>query len=87
VKSESRKNTQNSLYLGLGLNNIIAIPFPVSPRCVRHGQIAKILDFSAWKSCHKSEAGDSTNETLEQINDVEHCITKNMGNQKALGDI
>jgi hypothetical protein len=67
VKSENRKNTQNSLYLGLGLANIIAIPFPIYPRRVRHGQIAKILDFSAWKSCHKSEVDDSTNETLEQI--------------------
>lgn len=67
VISKSRKNAPNNLYIGLGLDNIIAIPFPIYPRRVQHGQVAKILDFSAWKSCQKSEADNSTNETLEQI--------------------
>ena len=49
------------------VSKVVAIPFPIYPRRVRQGQIAKILDFSDWKKRHKSEADKSTNETLDQI--------------------
>jgi hypothetical protein len=49
------------------VSKVVAIPFPIYPRRVQYGQFAKVLDFSAWKNCHESEADDSTNETLEQV--------------------
>lgn len=67
AKSESSKNAQSSLFVGRGLANIIAIPFPIYPRRVRQGQAAKILDFSDWKESHKNGADDRGDETLEQI--------------------
>jgi hypothetical protein len=52
------------------IEKVVAIPFPVRPRQVRYGPLAKIFDFLAWKNCHSgeaSEADDSTSKTLEQI--------------------
>lgn len=52
------------------IDKVVAIPFPVHPRHVRYGPLAKVFDFLAWKSCHNgedSEADDSTSKTLEQI--------------------
>ena len=49
------------------IDKVVAIPFPVFPRRVRYGPIAKVFDFSAWKDCHHSEADDSTSDALERI--------------------
>jgi hypothetical protein len=49
------------------IDKVVAIPFPVFPRRVRYGPIAKVFDFSAWKDCHHSAANDSTSDALEQI--------------------
>jgi hypothetical protein len=52
------------------INKVVAIPFPVHPRQVRCGPLAKVFDFLAWKNCHNreaSEADGSTDKTLEQI--------------------
>lgn len=49
------------------IDKVVAIPFPVFPRRVRYGPIAKVFDFSTWKNCHHSEADDSTSDELEQI--------------------
>ena len=49
------------------IDKVVAIPFPVFPRRVRYGPIAKVFDFSAWKDCHHSEVDASTSDALEQI--------------------
>jgi hypothetical protein len=49
------------------IDKVVAIPFPVFPRRVRYGSIAKVFDFSAWKDCHYRKADDSTSDALEQI--------------------
>ena len=51
----------------LSIDKVVAIPFPVFPRRVHYGSIAKVFDFSAWKDCHHSAADDSTSDALEQI--------------------
>lgn len=52
------------------IDKVVAIPFPVRPRQVRYGPLAKVFDLLAWKNCHNgeaSEADESTSKTLEQI--------------------
>ena len=49
------------------IDKVVAIPFPVFPRRVRYGPIAKVFDFSAWKDCHHSEVVAGTSDALEQI--------------------
>jgi hypothetical protein len=42
----------------LPLDNIVAIPFPVYPRPVIYGELAKVLDFLTWKEQHKMTKGN-----------------------------
>lgn len=49
------------------IDKVVAIPFPVCPRRVHYGPLAKVLDFLTWKNRLNSEADHSINKTLEEI--------------------
>jgi hypothetical protein len=48
-------------------DKIVAIPFPVRPRHVQYGPLARVLDFLAWKDRLANEVDCHAKETLEQI--------------------
>jgi len=49
------------------IDKVVAIPFPVLPRRVGRGPLAKVLDFLAWKNSPNSEADECASKTLEQV--------------------
>jgi len=48
-------------------DKVVAIPFPVLPRRVERGPLAKVLDFPAWKNSHDSEGDERASKTLNQV--------------------
>lgn len=49
MKSKGGKYTRNNLSIRFGLDNIVAIPFPILPRQEIYGESARMLDFIDWK--------------------------------------
>jgi hypothetical protein len=52
------------------VDKVVAIPFPVYPRRVIYGRLAKVIDFLAWKKRMgktNGEAENNHNETLEEL--------------------
>jgi hypothetical protein len=48
---------------------VVAIPFPIYPRRVIYGRLAKVFDFLAWKKRMGKTNGEAenNNETLEEL--------------------
>ena len=54
------------------VDKVVALPFPIYPRRVLYGELAKVLDFIAWKERNmvktNGEAENGENEkTLEEL--------------------
>lgn len=54
------------------VDNVVAIPFPIFPRRILYGELAKVLDFIAWKERNMAKTnGEAENgedkKTLEEI--------------------
>jgi hypothetical protein len=63
------------------LDNIIAIPFPVYPRRVIYGELAKVLDFLTWKEKHMTKTNGGTDNGTNG-NDIEEIKKLSLAEQK-----
>ena len=45
-------NKDNKAYLRPDSDNIVAIPFPIQPRCISYAESAKVIDFTDWRQRH-----------------------------------
>ena len=66
-------------------SNIVALPLPLQSRTIEYGDLAKVLDFVAWKDAHMPKSNGEPNgnseakprkskQELEQMNAAERKL-------------
>jgi hypothetical protein len=65
-------------------DKVVAIPFPMHPRRVIYGELAKVLDFLTWKERHKMTKGngEATNGKNSEAKTIEEVKKLSLAEQK-----
>src|SRR5262249_46660177 len=52
------------------VDKVVALPFPIYPRRVIYGRLAKVIDFLAWKKRMGKTNGEAENDHSETLEDL-----------------